>query len=132
MREIDFVNAENASKLKEHGFDEETCMYYSRWGELVKDHYFIDDVPAPTFQEAARWLRDNHKIEISISPGFPFVNGKQLFKYFWTLVEIKDNHLEYPLDSPESPDFHDIMVDSYEQGMNDAIKEALSRIDKKS
>lgn len=69
----DYVSFETAKLLKEKGFDWEVHRSY-----LVNDNVFIpgdiNDVPLrkdtiriPTLQMAMKWLREVHKIYISIS-----------------------------------------------------------------
>ena len=58
--------------------------------------------PAPTLQMAMKWLREVHNIEILITFGFPFIDGKEQYKYFWSAVIVCNNHLEYPMNDPNN------------------------------
>jgi len=77
---MSYVNKENASALKHLGFQNKVLTYYLvREGD---DNLYADDelknynlnsldyphISAPTLQEAADWLLDNYRIQISFLP----------------------------------------------------------------
>lgn len=136
MKQIteDYVSYETAKLLKERGFDEECRAIYEegilRINTLCEYHNseLSSYVCAPTLQMALKWLREAHNIEISISYGFPFVDGKQVYKYFWCPVVVKEDRLEYPMDDPNTSEFSEEMADSYEQAVEAAIKYALENL----
>lgn len=70
-----YVSFEIAKLLKEKGFDWPTIEYYSssgsiyRFTEGIADICGISSYPRPTQQMACRWLREEHKMFISIGVG---------------------------------------------------------------
>ncbi len=129
-----YVSFEIAKLLKEKGFNEKvnhvyhyytSTPFYRRhlrdfngedYKNLRHEHY-----SAPTLQMALKWLREVHKIEISISYGFPFIDGKQVFKYYWYPVKVTEKGLEYPMDDPNTAEFNEEMADSYEEAIEAAL-----------
>ena len=84
-----------------------------------------------TFHHAlvTKWLRVVHHVEIYITFGFPHVNGKDAgFKYFWSIVMIKGNHLEYPMDDPQTSSYEEEMADSYPEAIEAAIKYTIENL----
>jgi hypothetical protein len=77
---------------------------------------------------AMKWLREIYHLEINITFGFPFIDGKQQYKYFWSIVRICDNHLEYPMDDPNSAYYNEEMADSYEDAVEAALKYCLENL----
>ena len=74
----DYVSLELAKLLKEKGFDGKCCLF-GRTEDLEvpiqkENNKGIDYecVVIPTFQRAMKWLREVHKIHITISP----ISGK--------------------------------------------------------
>jgi len=69
-----YVSYEVAKLLKEKGFDWPTIEYYSsnggiyRFSEGIADICGISSYQRPTQQMAMRWLREVHKIDISVTP----------------------------------------------------------------
>ena len=128
----DYCSYEVAKLLKEKGFVQETLMVYSQNGNFmpngaIEDTYQIF-YPAPTLQMTMKWLREVYHIEINITFGFPFIDGKQQYKYFWSIVRVCDNHLEYPMDDPESAYYNEEMADSYEEAVEAALKYCLENL----
>lgn len=81
MNTEDYVSYEQAKKLKELGFDWRTIWYYE-FEEPTDDeavlnytasynglnnNMFDDNYSAPTLAEAAKWLREIHKLSIRIN-----------------------------------------------------------------
>lgn len=66
-----YVSFEIAKLLKEKGFDEETNWYYNSKGYCEPFSAWVsakpyDYSPMPTHQMACAWLRDVHKLHISV------------------------------------------------------------------
>jgi hypothetical protein len=74
MSEEVYVSFETAKLLKEKGFDWKTAECYSPHGGVYRFSYGIAEIcgieqyPMPTQQMACRWLREEHKIDISVTP----------------------------------------------------------------
>ena len=73
----DYVSFETAKLLKEKGFDGECLAVYYHDGRLETfDSAFNYNIPgrtplvisAPTIQMAMKWLREVHKIDITVDP----------------------------------------------------------------
>ena len=131
-----YVSFEVAKLLKEKGFNYPCRAVYSPKG--IVTHYLKEEVRAydlkghkklcPTHQMAIKWLREVYHIEISITFGFPFIDGKQQYKYFWSIVKVCDNHLEYPMNDSSSASYNEEMVDSYEEAVEAALKYSLENL----
>ena len=129
----DYCSYEVAKLLKEKGFDEKCRNSYNLEGKFyihTQWHYPITTTGyvAPTHQMAMKWLREVHHIEIYITFGFPFIDGKQQYKYFWSVIRVCDNHLEYPMDDPNSAFYTEEMADSYEEAVKAALKYSLENL----
>lgn len=136
-----YCSFEVSKLLKKKGFDGdggdcECHMFYCEYTEerimpiceigLVPDNEEV--FFAPTHQMAMKWLREVYHIEINITSGFPFINGKQQYKYFWSIVRVCDNHLEYPMDDPNSAFYNEEMADSFEEAVESALKYCLENL----
>lgn len=71
----DYVSFETAKLLKDKGFDEECCPWYGSDGNIHKtgcemrnSDCALDSMMAPTLQMAMKWLREVHKLHISVIP----------------------------------------------------------------
>lgn len=137
MLKEDYCSYKIAKLLKEKGFDEKVSTHYlvhpSGFSEFFnkKDEFpEPEDVwlKCPTFQMAMKWLREVYHIEIYITFGFPFIDGKQQYKYFWSIVRVCDSHLEYPMDDPGSASYNEEMADSYEEAVEAALKYSLENL----
>ena len=117
----DFCSYEVAKLLKEKGFDYQGFDYIDFEGEVIRQD-------RPTHQMAMKWLREVYHIEINITFGFPFIDGKQQYKYFWSIVRVCDNHLEYPMDDPNSAFYNEEMADSFEEAVEAALKYCLENL----
>lgn len=69
------VNMEQASKLKEKGFDCQCASgFQTEDNDIVFDkspknwNEYKDTVSMPTYQMVLRWFRENHKIHIQLEP----------------------------------------------------------------
>jgi hypothetical protein len=66
--EKEFIPYELALRMKALGFDEPCFSWYVsenyglEFGKVVKDNLIQDAVLAPTFSQAFRWFRDEHRI----------------------------------------------------------------------
>jgi len=115
----DYVNFETAKLLKEKGFDKYTLGYYldDKKDKLYFDR-FSDDwnskhvgyISAPTLQMARKWLREVHKIDISVTPDR---------KAGYSVLIFKDKRL--PFDTLDS-------YSTYEQAAEVAIKYCLENL----
>ena len=126
----DYVSFEIAKLLEEKGFEQHKCQhsYDSKGVFKWSDNLDPYEYSAPTLQMAMKWLREVHHIEIYITFGFPFIDGKQQYKYFWSIVRVCDNHLEYPMDDPGSASYNEEMADSYEEAVEAALKYCLKNL----
>lgn len=72
MIQEDYVSFTTAKLLKEKGFDINTLMVYSQNGNFMPDGAIEDTYQvfyaAPTLQMAMKWLREVHKIDITVDP----------------------------------------------------------------
>ena len=69
----DYVSFEIAKLLKEKGFNEATFHEYSgrgvRWfEEVLINHNSQGGIACPTLQMTMKWLREVHKIDITVDP----------------------------------------------------------------
>lgn len=131
----DYCSFETAVLLKEKGFDIPCGKHYYQYGEIspYTDNVVNWNIPeddyysCPSQSLALKWLREIHHVEILITYGFPFINGKQLYKYFWCPVKVTDTGLEYPMDGP-SVEFTEEMSDTYEEACENGIKWVLENL----
>jgi hypothetical protein len=89
----EFVPYEQALALKELGFNEETICVYNSYkqlkgviissmdGDYIKKDKWDDRLPAPTYQQAFRWFREKHNIDISINTVYSKYNENTSKKY---------------------------------------------------
>ncbi len=86
----EFIPHQQSLELKELGFDE-VCMggydlednslyigYISDYGIQYNPEYYI---PAPLYQQAFRWFREKHNIDISINTVYSKYNENTSKKY---------------------------------------------------
>jgi len=65
----DYVSFETAKLLKEKGFKELTYACFTVDGDDLYNYSAVsNDIIPPTLQKAMKWLRENHKIQIVVSP----------------------------------------------------------------
>ena len=125
-----FVPFELAKKLKEKGFNESCFGYYwskydyapkkfkvqlqdcclgeEKDSSTIRRH--IIDIVAPLYQQAVDWFREKHNIDIVISP---IIFGNKKYHSY-----IYKNGVEWSKS----------MSDTYYEGLNKAIEEALNLI----
>lgn len=126
----DYVSFETAKLLKEKGFDEPVKVFWNKNGSFDDNCYVTRNsytiyYAAPTLQMTMKWLREVHKLEVGITFGFPFIDGKQVYKYFWCPVRVGKDGLEYPMDDPNTAEFTEGKADTYEEACEECIKYCL-------
>lgn len=131
----DYCSYEVAKLLKEKGFNGPCRAIYSPKG--VVRHFLKEEVYrhslkghkklCPTHQMTMKWLREIHHIEINITFGFPYNSliSKSEYKYFWSIVKVCDDHLEYPMNKPDSMEYHEEQANTYEEAIESALKYIL-------
>lgn len=123
----EFVPYNVAKRLKDLGFDE-ICFYYfgidyGYGPELVSDMYCNSSenlirrgfVAAPLWQQVTRWLRDVHKINITID-FFPNVKKWSSFSYSQNL-----NGIEYVKERSMEKFMEMTKYDTYEEALESEI-----------
>lgn len=133
--EKEYIPKNIAVKLKNKGFAEPVCAYYRQSGHLWriqggrKSVVDADDCcAAPTVWDTLKWLREKHHVEFGISYGFPFVFGRQTFRYHWNVVVVKEDHLEYPMDDLESGLYYEKRSASFEDAALEFVEYVLDKI----
>jgi hypothetical protein len=117
--EKEFVSYEVALKLKELGFDEPCLTYYYELTSNLRTHLAIDVrnawtysgnkklgfTLAPLYQQAFKWIREKHNIDISINTIYSKYNENTIKQYsgvidtktMYTNVGFYDNYEEAQL-----------------------------------
>jgi hypothetical protein len=117
--EKEFVSYEIALKLKELGFDEPCLTYYYELTSNLRTHLAIDVrnawtysgnkklgfTLAPLYQQAFKWIREKHNIDISINTIYSKYNENTIKQYsgvidtktMYTNVGFYDNYEEAQL-----------------------------------
>ena len=123
----DFISYETAKLLKGKGFNECCYGYYYEPKHLSHNTFDItnseleeDSCSAPTLQMAMKWLREVHRIHISITP-LSFEDG-----IFWMYKTIKlwsDNNCSELHRSDSKVGFN-----TYEEACEAAIKYCLENL----
>lgn len=131
----DYCSYEVAKLLKEKGFNEPIRCWYDNFQDFHEEGVRMSNtdclpptIMCPTHQMAMKWLREIYHLEINITFGFPFIDGKQQYKYFWSIVRVCDNHLEYPMDDPNSAYYNEEMADYYKEAIEAALKYCLENL----
>lgn len=125
MIQEDYVSFETAKLLKEKGFDEECNMAY--FNETLVDYTMFgfclggDLLYCPTLQMAMKWLREVHKIHISVEMGFD-VDNHQYYFFAPSVCRFSDKSGEY-----ENP-FGEKEFDTYEEACEAAIRYCLENL----
>ena len=126
MIQEDYVGFEIAKLLKEKGFDE-PCFRYAESKEIYESgDWYVGNVTGgcigvPTLQMAMKWLREVHKIHISVEMGFD-VDNHQYYFFAPSVCRFSDKSGEY-----ENP-FGEKEFDTYEQACEAAIKYCLENL----
>ena len=122
----DFCSYEVAKLLKEKGFEGDINAYYHIWDNGNKvcsvqefshseaPHLYI---PAPTHQMAMKWLREVHKLHITILWDCGACIGKNSFCY----------HIDR-IDNYEDKGYNKIGFDSNEEAVETALKYCLENL----
>ena len=119
----DYVSFETAKLLKEKGFDVYVKSYYNRAaefnGNMALWNYNISEFrySAPTLQMAMKWLREVHKLCISITPQVTDDDGDGGCLWQFAIT----SHLEPLSISLE-------LYEQYEESCESAIKYALEKL----
>jgi len=117
--EKEFVSYEIALKLKELGFNEPCLTYYYELTSNLRTHLAIDVrnawtysgnkklgfTLAPLYQQAFKWIREKHNIDISINTIYSKYNENTIKQYsgvidtktMYTNVGFYDNYEEAQL-----------------------------------
>lgn len=125
MKEEDYVSLEVAKLLKEKGYNEPSKYFYrkddgklSLTSGMINNNeiYEVVDCTAHPLAEVAKWLREKHKIAVCPFP----------YSYHW-------DYNIYDLKTIDIEDYHSILGSrvawsSYEEALNEGIKEALKLI----
>lgn len=119
----DYVSFETAKLLKEKGFDESTLWFYVGDGTKYLAHKTLngDWYRRPTLQMAVKWLREVHKIHISVEMGFD-VDNHQYYFFVPSVCRFSDKSGEY-----ENP-FGEKEFDTYEEACEATIKYCLENL----
>lgn len=128
----DYVSFETAKLLKQKGFDE-YCPYYDKegefWGYHTVNHKGDDYISAPTLQMAMKWLREVHKLYISL---FSFDYQFDTYGWMFLIKPLKYTegigwcwNSDYVQEKKWS---NDIKYNTYEEATEAAIKYCLENL----
>ena len=132
----DYVSFEIAKLLKEKGFDCACEVWYSEYTsqfggekytsiEFDNHNRFKDTYKficyAPTIQMVMKWLREVHKIHISVDIGFD-VDNHQYYFFIPSVCRFSDKSGEY-----ETP-FGEKEFNTYEEATEDVIVYCLENL----
>ena len=130
----DYCSYEVAQLLKEKGFDEPTTGTYYKDGAFEHlslnkwNSKFIMPISAPTIQMAMKWLREMHKLVITVSIGNENNKGNTDYSnpdrwfYFFDITNAKGVVIDTEYD-PLSNEFP-----TYEQAAEAGIKYCLDNL----
>jgi hypothetical protein len=117
----DYVSFETAKLLKEKGFDELCCPWYSPYGDFNENGLkmrnsdcALETIMAPTLQMVMKWLRKVHNLHIEV-------------RYFPTPKIYRYVILRSPM-TIENIDSHPQYFNSYEEACEAAIKYCLENL----
>ena len=129
MIEESYVSFDTAKLLKEAGFDVPCNSYYElEDGEAVRkdcirpyDHNGFGDTicSRPTLALAARWLRDKHKLHVSVSIAGLFDGLRDLIYWAFSVMNVNTALFEY-IDGNR--------YDTYEEAMEAGLQSVLKQI----
>lgn len=127
MRREDYVSFEVAKLLKEKGY-KELCTGCYRNNKFMNINSFNDAdmfggdfYSAPTLYEAAKWLRNKHKIYVVVSLHYSRMYDVIEHEY---MIATYFDFLEKPFKWRKSKEYYE----KYEQCLNAGILEALKLI----
>lgn len=133
MIKEDFVPFEVAGLLKENGFDEYCFLAYDKDGsindamelygefEVCNSECYEDDIAAPTFQMAMKWLREEKHIYIQIMLDSFACGGRS---GYYVVLQKTDSDYERML----SDFVETVFYETYEEAALDAIKICLTEL----
>ena len=120
----DYVNFEIAKLLKEKGFNEYCYGYYytskyMTYGDIKQRNLdlFPDSYSAPTFQMTMKWLREVHKLCITIIPKVTDDEGSGGCLWEWAVTYLL---------VPQSTSLE--LFESYEEACEKAIRYCLENL----
>lgn len=124
----DYVSFEIAKLLKEKGFDEKCRQYYYRDNLILSRNEVCNEEldnfqevgegwSAPTLQMAMKWLREVHKLCISITPQVTDDEGSGGCLWEWTVTHLL---------VPQSVSLE--LFESYEEACEKAIRYCLENL----
>ena len=121
-----YVSFETAKLLKEKGFECATLhYYYDKDGDLLFSAWRVDasknEFGAPTLQMVMKWLREVHKIHISVMIGFD-VDNPQYYFFNPSVSRFSNKSGEY-----ETP-FGEKEFNTYEEAAEAAIKYCVENL----
>ena len=104
--ESNFVPHQQASELKELGFDESCFGYYEDgvfifWYDSKQDNEFLLNCTAPLYQQAFRWFREKYDIHYSINRECSQHDHK--WGYNWSLYNYTGIFDEFITSHPDAP-----------------------------
>ena len=131
MIEESYVSFDTARMLKEAGFDVPCNSYYElEDGEAVRkdcirpyDHNGFGDTicSRPTLTLAARWLRDKHRLHVSVSIVGLFDGLRDITYWAFSIMNVNTALFEY-IDGNR--------YDSYEEALEAGLQKAIKLIKK--
>lgn len=118
----DYVSFETAKLLKEKGFGCGALLYYyDKDGDLLFSSWKVDggkdEFDAPTLQMTMKWLREVHKLCITITPKVTDDEGAGGCLWEWTITYLL---------VPQSVSLE--LFESYEEACEAAIKYCLEKL----
>lgn len=131
-KDKDYVSLEVAKMLKEKGYDEdcntfivEECWGFNK-GELRCVDKYRELCSCPTLYDAAKWLRNKHKLHIDVGMCGDYAtdaDGNKVDEWgFWTFdMYSTENFSQHIFDCFGQ-------YDTYEEALNEGILEALNLI----
>lgn len=134
-----YVSFETAKLLKQAGFDEYVCDYFYVDNEEVNEasSYYMEHYNSsidknvysrPTQQLAARWLREEHDIHISVAPDISSyedctcVHEDRRFILSWSVFKEGKVHCRY------WPDVFKTFESALEAGLQQALKQIIFKL----
>lgn len=131
MNKEDYVSLEVAKLLKEKGYNEDcnTFIVEESWsfnkGELTCVDKDRELCSCPTLYDAAKWLRNKHKLHIDVGMCGDYAtdaDGNKVDEWdFWTFSIYYTTSLHHVHDCEGT-------FDTYEEALNEGILEALKLI----
>lgn len=126
MKQKDYVSFEVAKLLKEKGYDEPSKYYYRKGDNKFTytalalrnsiEALYISECTTHPLAEVAKWLREVHNIHITI--------GNSASGYYWELSKADNGTFICDYNYKGSNDGG--KYNTYEQALNEGIKEALN------